>query len=166
MKISLGDRTAETVRIYFERAGTPEIRAVLPQKAKTVEEALEDYEKTLLPGAASYGRTIIADGDYIGDVWCYCIDPEEEPNAMVSYCVFEKDFRSKGIATEALSLFLDEIQEKFGLKTVGAFTFADNTASIKVLEKNGFVLAEDFSEDGRESKYFERAFKALRGHNG
>lgn len=51
MVIILGERTADTVKIYFEKANKPEIKQVLPQKAKTVEEALTDYEKTLLPNA-------------------------------------------------------------------------------------------------------------------
>lgn len=156
MDIRLGDRTAETVAIYFERADTPEIKAVLPQKAKTVEEALEDYRQTLLPGAKSYGRTVLADGRYIGDVWCYGIDPSEEPGAMLSYCIFEKSYWGQGIATQAVALFLKDVQSRYDLGTVGAFTYADHAASIRVLEKNGFALQEEFLEDGRASKYFQR----------
>lgn len=58
-EIVLGERTEETVRVYFEKAKQPEIKAMLPQKAQTVEEALEDYKETLLPSATSFGRTII-----------------------------------------------------------------------------------------------------------
>ena len=155
MEISLGIRTEETVRIYFEKVKNPLIKAALPQKAQTVEEAIEDYRKTLLPGADSFGRTIIADGEYVGDVWCYCIDPEDEPNAMLSYCVFETSLWKRGIATEAVGLFLKEVFEKYELRSVGAFTFSDNGASSGVLEKNGFRLIEEFTEDGRKSKYFQ-----------
>ena len=154
-EIRLGTRTAETVRIYFEKAQQPEIKAVLPQKAQTVEEALADFRETLLPNATSYGRTILADGQYIGDIWCYCIDAEEEPNAMLSYCIFEKAFWSQGIATKAMAMFLKEVRAKYALRTIGAFTFSDNLASIRVLEKNGFAEVEEFSEDGRDSKYFQ-----------
>lgn len=153
--IELKPRTAETVAQYFEKANTPAIRAVLPQKAKTLSEALADFEQTQLPGATSYGRTIHADGRYIGDIWCYCIDITEEPNAMVSYCIFEPDYYSKGIATEALRLFLSEIRSKFGLKSLGAFTFLSNAASIRVLQKNGFTLREEFTEDGIKSCYLQ-----------
>ena len=160
MSICLGQRTADTVRIYFEKAKQPEIKAVLPQKAQTVEEALEDYRKTLLANAKSYGKIIIADGDYIGDIWCYCIDVNEEPNAMLSFCIFEKAYWSQGIATEAVDLFLQEVHNKYELNTIDAFAFADNLASIRVLEKNGFNVLEEFSEDGRNSKYLQ--FTALR----
>lgn len=156
--IVLGDRTEETVRIYFEQAQKPEIKATLPQKATTAEEAIADYHKTLLPTATSYGKTILADGNYVGDIWCYCIDKTDTPNAMLSYCVFNESSWNKGIATDASLLFLEEIKEKFNLESIGAFTYSDNLASIKVLEKVGFDLVESFEEDGRESKYFQRNY--------
>ena len=155
MVITLGERTAETVRIFFEKANRPEIKKVLPQKAKTVEEALADYEKTRLPGATSFGQTILADGRYVGDVWCYCINMEDEPNCMVSFCVFELESWSKGIATAALKLFIEAIRAKYGVKTIGAFTYANNLASISVLEKNGFSVMEEFEENGVLSKYLQ-----------
>lgn len=155
MRIELRDRTEETVITYFSRTQDVQIRKYLPQKAKTVEEALADFRKTQLPGASSYGRTIYADGVYVGDVWCYCIQ-DEAPNAMVSYCVFDKSCWGRGIATTALGLFLEETREKFDLRSVGAFTYADNVASVKVLQKNGFWEMETFVEDGIQSAYYQR----------
>ena len=74
---------------------------------------------------------------------------------MLSYCIFEKSCWGKGIASRVLSLFLDEVKEKYSLSSIGAFTFANNIASIRVLEKNGFSVKESFVEDGRESVYLE-----------
>lgn len=156
MDIYLGDRTADTVKIYFEKVNSnPRIKRMLPQKARSVDEALDDYRKTLLPDASSYGRTIWADGMYIGDVWCYCIDMDNEPNAMLSYCIFDESYWSKGAATKAVELFIKEICDRYGFMTIGAFTFSENTASIRVLEKNGFIEKEEFEEDGKLSKYFQ-----------
>ena len=156
MVISLDSRTAETVAAYFEKTRSPVIQKTLPQKAQTLDEALADFRKAREPGARSFGRTIRADGRYVGDVWCYCMDPGGDPQAMVSYCVFEQDLWGRGAATEALNLFLEEVRERFGLEHIGAFTFADNTGSIRVLEKNGFRLVESFTEDGVESRYYLR----------
>ena len=94
MIITLKTRTADSVRTYFEKANRPEIKQVLPQKAQTVEEALADYEETLLPNATSFGQTVYVDGKYVGDVWCYCIDMDDEPNCMLSFCVFELEYWS------------------------------------------------------------------------
>lgn len=156
MDICLKDRTEAHVRTYFEKTRDPELRALLPQTAETVEAAVADFQKTLLPGAASYGRTIYYKGDYVGDIWCYCIDPDDEPNAMLSYCIFEKSLWGKGIATEAAGQFLGEIIPRFALKTVGAFAYCSNTASLRVLEKNGFARMEVFTEDGVESAYYQK----------
>ena len=157
MLIALGERTAETVETYFRRTRNPEIQKNLPQRAQTLEEALADYRKTQEPGASSYGRTIYVDGQYAGDVWCYCMDPSGDPQAMVSYCLFQQSLQGRGAATEALRLFLDEIRDRFSLERIGAFTFTENTASIRVLEKNGFRLAESFTEGGRASGYYLRS---------
>lgn len=155
MKVELKDRTAETVVTYFRATRAPEVRKYLPQKAATEAEALAEYAKTQQPGATSYGRTIYADGKYIGDIWCYCIQ-RDEPNAMVSYCVFDKAYWSRGVATEALGRFLAEIAQKLGIKSAGAFTYSANKASIRVLLKNGFTDVETFVEDGAESKYLQK----------
>lgn len=154
MTVTLRERTEKTAAVYFRRTQTPVIRRTLPQKARTLEEALSDYRRTREPGASSYGRTIYADGRYAGDVWCYCIDRGGDPQAMVSYCVFARELWGKGVATEALRLFLAEIREQFGLGRVGAFTYAANRASVRVLEKNGFRLAQSFTEEGVESGYY------------
>ena len=154
MLIALGERTAETVETYFRRTRDPEIQKNLPQRAQTLEEALADYRKTLELAARSFGRTIYADGRYVGDIWCYAMGPENDPQAMVSYCVFERELWGRGAAAKALGLFLAELRERFGFERIGAFTYASNAGSVRVLEKNGFQLEEVFAEDGRESRYY------------
>ena len=52
-------------------------------------------------------------------------------------------------------LLMQEIRSRFSISTVGAFTYAGNAASIRVLEKCGFIQQEAFTEDGRESLYYE-----------
>ena len=158
MVINLCDRTEASVRLYYEKAQQPEIKKVLSQKAKSVEEAVSDYKQTLRPDSASCGRTVYANGTYVGDVWCYRIDKTETPNAMLSFCIFERSFQNKGIATDAVALFLKEIRKKYYVNTIGAFTFSENRASQRVLEKSGFQLMEEFCEDGIESRYYQLDF--------
>ena len=93
----------------------------------------------------------------MGDVWCYAMDPSGDPQAMVSYCVFEQALWGRGVASEALGLFLEEIRERFGLERIGAFTFIANQGSVRVLEKNGFRLAETLVEDGTASGYYTKS---------
>ncbi len=153
MTIKLQNRDERHVRIYFDRTRDEEISAMIPQSANTIEQAIENFHKTTLPGASSYGRTIYADGIYVGDVWCYCINTAAIPNAMLSYCIFEKELWGRGIATEAVRLFLDEIAAKFHMTSIGAFAFYENAASIRVFEKQGFKQIERFAKNGVESVY-------------
>ena len=70
--------------------------------------------------------------------------------------MFEPELWGKGIVTEAVRLFLKEVRDRFGLETIGAFSYEENIASIRVLEKNGFVLAEVLTEEGVISRYYQR----------
>ena len=155
MKLELKTRTADHVRIYFSRTQDSEIREMLPSGVQTLEEALANFAQAQKPDAASYGRTIYVDEEYVGDIWCYCIDPSDEPQAMVSYCIFEKSRWNQGIATAALGEFLKEIVPKYSLQSIGAFTYSANLPSIQVLVRNGFTQRQVFTEDGRESRYFQ-----------
>lgn len=156
MDIELRSRQMEEVRIYFEKTEDDEINEMLPRSVMSIEQAIENYNKSLLPDASSFGKTIYLDGKYIGDVWCYCIDKNDTPEAMLSYCIFEKTLWGQGIATESVAKFLNEIKQKYDLKSVGAFCFSKNAASLRVLEKNGFVLMETFIENGIQSCYLEK----------
>ena len=156
MNIELRGRTEANVRLYFERTRDAEIQRMCPQRAQTVEEALADFRKMLVGETDSFGRTVYADGQYVGDIWLYCMDESTGPDAMLSFCLFDKELWGRGIMTEAARLFLEEARRKFALWTVGAFTFMENKGSVCVLEKNGFELKESFFEGGRESGYFEK----------
>lgn len=158
MIISLHERTEAHVRTYFQRTQDVEIRAMLPSAAETVEDALAMFRRAQEPGASSFGRTVYADGVYVGDVWCYGIQHEETPHAMLSYCIFDKTCWGRGVATEAVRLFLAEVRVRYTVDSVGVFAYADNAASLRVLEKNGFGRVEKVEEDGRLSEYWERVF--------
>ena len=156
MTIELRERTEKHVRIQYEKIRDPEIWAMIPMTDKSLEQAIADYEKTLLPGASSFGQTIYADGVYVGDIWCYCIDREETPNAMIGYCIFDKTLWGKGIATEAVNRFLRIVSQWFELKSMGAVVFCSNGASLRVLEKCGFEKKEEFIEEGVLSAYYQK----------
>ena len=153
VKVELRERTEAHVREYFRRTRDGRIRRMLPGGPETEEEAVENFRRTLRPDASSYGKTIYAGGRYVGDVWITGIHEEGTPDAMLSYCVFDDSLWGRGVATEAVREFLPGAAEKYGLRTVGAFAYAENAASLRVLEKSGFAVAERFTEDGAESCY-------------
>lgn len=154
-KITLRERSRLHVRIYFQKTRTEEIQRMIPGGATSLEDALAMYEASLQKGATSYGRTIYCDDEYIGDIWCYCMDVSKQPNAMLSFCIFEKAYWRKGIATIAVNLFIDEVSKKFHVTSLGAFLYSNNTGSMRVLAKNGFTVKDKWLEGGTESCYFE-----------
>lgn len=77
-------------------------------------------------------RTVLADGAVAGSVLSYEADERRE----VSYWL-GREYWGRGIATAALAAFLREETAR----PIYARVAVDNVASLRVLEKNGFVVA-------------------------
>lgn len=84
MIVTLGNRTADLVRTYFFLKGKQiGNQAGFTPKGKNRRRSIGRLQKMLLPNAKSFGQTVYADGKYVGDVWCYCIDMDDNPNCML-----------------------------------------------------------------------------------
>lgn len=90
-------------------------------------------------GKDSLFRAVVADGVVVGNITVegkkdiYCKDAE------LGY-IFDKTFCGRGIATEATRLVLEEAFASLDIAKISSEVFAPNTASCRVLEKNGFEL--------------------------
>ena len=154
MGIVLGTRTKEHVVTFWTKVQDEEIQRMFPVTTESLEEALEMFNESLLEDAKSYGKVIYFDREYIGDVWCYGIDPGGK-SAMLSVVIFAKVHWGKGIAAEAIRIFTSEMFHKYDIDRIGAFTFSSNHRSIGLLKKVGFFEIDSFVENGLESKYLE-----------
>lgn len=76
-----------------------------------------------------------------------CGLPDEEGKIVIGYSLLDQ-FHGKGYATEALRGFLDWTTRHPRLQKVVADTFPHLTASIRVLEKNGFVRNGPGADEG------------------
>lgn len=76
-----------------------------------------------------------------------CGLPDEEGKIVIGYSLLDQ-FHGKGYATEALRGFLDWARQNLRLRKVIADTFPYLTASIRVLEKNGFVRCGAGADEG------------------
>lgn len=99
-------------------------------------EALDEAAHTarwerLLALPDSVNRTILADGEVVGNIMKFVMFDENE----LAYWIGREHW-GRGIASEALRLFLQEYTER----PLGARAVKDNLGSIRVLEKCGFVL--------------------------
>ena len=76
-----------------------------------------------------------------------CGPPDENGVILIGYSLLDQ-FHGQGYATEALRAFLDWARFDPRLRKVVAETFPNLSASIRVLEKNGFVRHGEGTDEG------------------
>lgn len=81
MDIQLKARTLENALTYFERTKDPDIERMFPRSVLTREQAISNFQASLLPDADSFGQTIWADGEYVG-VLLYRPQPAAQRHAQ------------------------------------------------------------------------------------
>ena len=79
------------------------------------------------------------EGMLIGSIGVDDLEIGETHRAEVNFWL-ARAYRRQGIATDALRVFVHYTFEQFRLSRLTAYTLDFNTASIRVLEKNGFRL--------------------------
>ena len=155
MRVLLSTRTKAHVTEFWGKTQDPEIKRLIPLRSDTVEDALSLFEASQKEGSFSFGKVIYHHNAYVGDIWCYGIDEQNEKLAMLSIVIFDKTLWRQGIATEAIKAFVQEVFSIYKIDKMGAFTYSHNDSSIGMLKKTGFQELERFVEDGIESQYFE-----------
>ena len=81
---------------------------------------------------------IDVEGEAVGGIGFSRGDDIERYSAEIGYWLGER-YWSRGIATEALLLVTEGLFERGNLLRLFAVPFADNTASVRVLEKAGYT---------------------------
>ncbi|WBW96323.1 GNAT family N-acetyltransferase [Oceanirhabdus sp. W0125-5] len=155
LDINLKNRELDNVKRFWNVSKDSELKKLFPFLDNTLEEAIDMYDKSLLPDATSYGKTIYVNDCYIGDVWCYCIDEKVERSCFLSIVIFDKNYWSKGIGAKVIHEFNEIIAKKYHIDKICAFTYKSNIASRRTLEKVGFKCLEEFKENDITSLYYE-----------
>ena len=119
--------------IFFEQQRDPDANfmAAFTPKNPDDREAFEAHWIHILASDTVFIQTILYDGQVAGSVLSYV----ESGDTEVSYWI-GREFWGLGIATRALAAFL--VQQ--GIRPLYARAAKDNTGSLRVLEKNGFVI--------------------------
>jgi RimJ/RimL family protein N-acetyltransferase len=105
--------------------------AAFTSKDPADSDAFDDRWRRIFADATLIKRTILHRDEVVGNVSCHRWFGEPE----IAYGVARAHW-GKGIATEALSMFLEEVSER----PLFARVAVDNLGSIRVLEKCGFRL--------------------------
>ncbi|WP_296814989.1 GNAT family N-acetyltransferase [Brevundimonas sp.] len=85
-----------------------------------------------------YGIFLKEPERHIGNLKIGPVDARHD-RAAVSYLIGARDVAGRGLATEAVRLGVRLAFERHGVGKLTAGAYADNVASIRVLEKAGFV---------------------------
>jgi len=135
----------EDIPAFFEHQTDPEANrmAAFTVPDPTDREAFARRWRRILSDPGITTRTIVADGRVVGHVASF----ERDGSLEVTYWI-DREHWGRGIATAALAEFLRIVETR----PIHARAAKDNLASIRVLEKCGFVVTGE-----------ERAFAEARG---
>jgi len=131
--ITLRDVIDEDLPIFFELLADPVARHMAAFVAKDPADraAFDRHWAKIVADASVVKRTVLVDGRLAGQVLSYA----EAGERLVCYW-FARECWGKGVATAAMKAFLAEDRAR----PLHARAARDNRASIRVLEKCGFVI--------------------------
>lgn len=124
---------------------TANYMAAFTAKDPTDRAAFDSHWDRILADPTTINRTIVSGGQVVGSVASY----QDESLTEVTYWI-GREFWGQGIATRALSEFIEAVQTA---RPLHAHVAKDNIGSRRVLEKCGFVVIS-------EGKWFANARNA------
>jgi ribosomal-protein-alanine N-acetyltransferase len=130
-------------------------------KPKTYDEArlfLKRLNEEIKTGESiTWGIALKADNKLIGSI-CYWNINSEESKAEIGYELMH-DWHGKGIMREALKSVAQYGFDVMRLEVIEALPYSAHTASVKLLEKCGFLKVREFSDAGEDTKQSEFILK-------
>jgi RimJ/RimL family protein N-acetyltransferase len=138
---------ADLETFYLQQADPAAAKmAVFPSRDRAP--FLEHWTTRILVNPDGIVRTVVADGAIAGNIISW-LDPETG-HRLLGYWL-GREFWGRGIATEALRLFVSEVAER----PLYADVAQTNVGSRRVLEKNGFrFVSSETADDGVELLLF------------
>ena len=122
---------------FFEHQREPEANRMAAFPARD-REAFDAHWRRLLADDSLTKKTIVYEGEVAGNIGCW----EQEGRRLVGYWI-GREFWGKGLATRALQELTGEVTQR----PLHAWVATSNLASIRVLEKCGFVRVGSHEND-------------------
>ena len=117
--------------IFFEHQRDPVASRMVAFSPRNREAFMAHWADKILGDAGVVKKTILCGDHVAGNIVCF----RQAGHHLVGYWLARESW-GKGIATQALTVFLVEV----GVRPLHAFVAQHNIGSIRVLEKCGFVL--------------------------
>jgi RimJ/RimL family protein N-acetyltransferase len=132
--------------VFYEHQRDREAAAMAAFPARERDAFMAHWAKTLANDSA-LTWTVVSDGAVAGNIGCW----EDDGRRLVGYWI-GREFWGRGLATRALAELLDVVDAR----PLHAYVAKSNVASIRVLEKCGFVtVGEHAGDDGIEELLLE-----------
>ena len=163
LRLTITTFSTDMAQSVYENSQDDNTRLFVPDEVyDSVEEAREAIEFLISrydseDGPFVYPIITNDDGKNIGYVqFCQIDDGSWEIGYHIA-----KQFTGQGYATEAVKAFLPAMAQKLNLKEVYGICLAENTASVRVLEKCGFnQIYHGFGNyQGKENKIIKAIWK-------
>jgi RimJ/RimL family protein N-acetyltransferase len=133
---------------FYEYESDPEAAAMAGFPSRERDAFMAHWARTLANESA-LTMTIVCDGEVAGNIGCW----EDGGQRFVGYWI-GRAFWGRGLATKAVAELVDLVEAR----PLHAHVVKSNVASIRVLEKNGFVeVGRHTSADGIEELVLELA---------
>lgn len=145
-RLTITEFTPDMAQAVHENSLDEETRRFVPDEVfETVEDAAGTIEFLMSQYDAEGGPLVypvlLKDNTNIGYVQAV---PLDSGDWEIGYHIGAA-FRGNGYATEAVDAFLPVIMDKLDIFRISGICLSENAASIKVLEKCGFILEADGS---------------------
>jgi RimJ/RimL family protein N-acetyltransferase len=141
--VSLRDVIEGDIAVFFQHQSDPVATRMAAFPARSEEAHTQHWHK-ILADDSLVAKTIVFDGQVAGNIGSWMQDGV----ALVGYWV-DRDLWGKGIATSALSQFLEVMRTR----PLYAHVAVNNIASKRVLEKCRFIVVDRREEeDGIEEE--------------
>jgi RimJ/RimL family protein N-acetyltransferase len=139
----LRDVVESDLDAFYEHQREPEANemAIFPARDR---ETFDAHWRRTLADDSMIQRTIVHEGEVAGNIGSW----HQDGRQLVGYWIGKK-FWGKGLATRALSEFVEEMRER----PLHAWVATSNVGSIRVLEKCRFVRVGSRTTDVEELLY-------------
>ena len=120
--------------IFFEHQCEPEAHRMAAIRPRERDAFMRHWRAKVLAGPSVLVRAIVVSNTVVGNILSW----NESNMRLVGYWI-GREYWGRGIATEALSAFLREEL----IRPLHAYVAIHNLASMRVLQKCGFICLED-----------------------